>query len=504
MSKLSILNNEYWFGGYVHEGVHQPIGEDDYYEVDLRQNTSPNQSTPLFLSTKGRYIWGEHGYLITFKDGEIHIDGDVIIQEGYSDLKGAYLEAMHNHFPFNNIELDMGLFNKPIYNSWIELTFYQNQKDILQYANDILDSGMPPGVLMIDDGWSDTYGLWEFSNGKFPNPKQMINTLHDQGFYVMLWVSPYVTPDTTQFRELRDKDLLIKTNEGKPYILEWWNGYSASLDFSNPESIKWMEGQLKKLMDLGIDGFKFDGGDSTHYSYNNITYGNVTPEEQSQMYVKFGENYSFNEFRFASKAGGMSLLQRLADKNHVWGNGGIKGLIPNSLLQGITGHPFSSPDMIGGGQYLDFLDIGHSSMDQELFVRHSEIASLMPAMQFSAAPYRVLSEDNFDRVLSTVRTRDLYQDIINELVSHAKVTGEPIIRYMTYEFPNEPVETIVDQFMLGSDILVAPIVEQNVRSREVYLPKGKWMYKDETFTSKGEEYEFSVELGDLIILERAE
>lgn len=498
--KLKMLQNEYWFGGYVHEGIRQAIGETDSYEIDLRRNESPNQSMPVFLSTKGRYIWGDEGFHITFCKGNIDILGEVTFEEGHGNLKGAYLHAMKQHFPFKQIHLDSALFKKPIYNSWIELTFYQNEKDILKYADSIKGSGMPPGVLMIDDGWSPYYGNWAFNEATFPNAEEMIKNLHQKGFHVMLWVSPYVTPDTVAFRKLRDLDLLIKTKENKPYILEWWNGFSAVLDFSNPKTIAWMKEQLDHLLELGVDGFKFDGGDSGFYAVDNVTYGNVSPEEQSKRWTAFGETYDFNEFRFTTGAGGMSLLQRLADKDHSWGVGGIQGLIPNSLLQGLTGHPFSSPDMIGGGQYLNFIDLEDSAFDQELFVRHSEIACLMPAMQFSAAPYRVLDKDHFAKVLQTIEIRKNYQDKINQLVDHAKKTGEPIIRYMAYEFPNEPVEEITNQFMLGSDVLVAPAFEKSMSSREVYLPKGKWKHQNDIITSQGGFYTFPCKLGELICL----
>lgn len=500
--QFHMLKEEYWFGGYVHDGVIQPIGENDSFEVDLRLNSSPNQSTPLFLSTKGRYVWGNDGFKISFDQGNINIQGQATLEDGFINLKGAYLQAMKSHFPFEKINLDLALFQNPIYNSWIELTFYQNEQDIMKYANTILESGMPPGVLMIDDGWSDYYGNWVFSKGKFPQPKQMIQTLHDKGFHVMLWVSPYVTPDTTAFRELRDLDLLIKTPEGKPYILEWWNGFSAVLDFSNPKTNEWMDKQLAKLLELGVDGFKFDGGDSRYYADDNVTYGNVSPDEQSLLWAKFGENYTFNEFRVTAKAGGMSLLQRLADKEHSWGDTGIRSLIPNSLLQGITGHPFCSPDMIGGGEYLNFLELEDSALDQELFVRHSEIAALMPAMQFSAGPYRVLNKENFANILKTIKTRQKYQSLIKELVTHAMETGEPIIRYMAYEFPEEPVETITDQFMLGSKVLVAPAVTKGISTRDVYLPKGNWNYHGKMIASEGEYRTFPCELGELLVIEK--
>ena len=499
---LKMLEGEFWFGGYVHEGINQPIGENSYYEIDLRLNQSPNQAMPLFLSTKGRYVWGDHGFKITFNHGLMDIEGDVTVHEGFNNLKGAYIQAMQTHFPFKNINLDLALFKNPIYNSWIELTYHQNEQDILKYAQTILDSGMPPGVLMIDDGWTDYYGHWVFSKGKFPNPKQMIEKLHEQGFRVMLWVSPYVTPDTLQFRVLRDLDLLIKTKEGKPFMLEWWNGFSAVLDFSNPKTNAWMDEQLSKLVELGVDGFKFDGGDSIYYDNDNVVYSDATPDEQSLLWAKFGEKYALNEYRITAKAGGMSLLQRLADKDHSWDEGGIPSLVPNSLLQGITGHPFCSPDMIGGGQYLNFIGLEESALDKELFIRHSEIACLMPAMQFSANPSRILNKEEFTKVLNTIEIRKKYQPIIEKLVKNAKETGEPILRYMTYEFPNEPVETITDQFMLGSDILVAPAAEKGMESRSVYLPKGNWNHNGEVLVSEGEYKILPCALGELIVIER--
>lgn len=500
--EIKMLEKEFWFGGYVHEGMNQPIGQDQKYVLDLRMNESPNQSMPLFLSTRGRYIWGENGYKITFNNGLIQIEGEIVIEEGFENLKGAYLAAMKNHFRFNDIKLDSALFDHPVYNSWIELIYDQNQEDILKYAQTILDSGMPPGVLMIDDGWTDYYGHWVFSKGKFPNPKEMIEKLNAQGFKVMLWVSPYVTPDTMQFRELRDRDLLIKTPEGKPFLLEWWNGYSAVLDFSNPKTHEWMDDKLEKLMELGVEGFKFDGGDSLYYANDNVTYKQSTPDEQSLLWAQFGEKYTLNEYRVTAKAGGLSLMQRLADKDHSWDEGGIPSLVPNSLLQGITGHPFCSPDMIGGGQYLNFIGTDDSKLDKELFIRHSEIAALMPMMQFSAHPGRVLSDDEFSKVLNTIETRNKYQDELNKVIEHAKLTGEPILRYLAYEFPTEEVEQITDQFMLGSNLLVAPASEKGIDSRNVYIPKGLWQFHGEKIDSQGEYRTFPCPLGHLIVIEK--
>lgn len=95
---------------------------------------------------------------------------------------------MKAHFPFQNKVPALKLFEKPIYNSWIELTFYQNQKDVEAYAKGIVEHGMPTGVLMIDDGWSEYYGDWVFHCGKFPNAKEMLDNLHQMGYQVMVWI----------------------------------------------------------------------------------------------------------------------------------------------------------------------------------------------------------------------------------------------------------------------------------------------------------------------------
>ena len=118
---------------------------------------------------------------------------------------------------------------------------------------------MPAGVLMIDDGWSDYYGKWVFSREKFPHAEEMLKTLHSKGFFVMLWICPYITPDTLQYRQAKAMDILIKNPDGKPLITEWWNGWSAALDLSNPTAVNWLDEQLQALRAIGVDGFKFDG-----------------------------------------------------------------------------------------------------------------------------------------------------------------------------------------------------------------------------------------------------
>ena len=499
--KIKFQENEFWYGTCVKYGMKMPIGSDTEIELDLTSNPTPNQAMPLLISTKGRSIWSDQGFPVRVGDGAIEVPDSCLLEETGGSLREAYLGVMKEHFPFRGMPAE-NLFGKIIYNTWIELTYNQNEEDILAYARRILESGMPSGVLMIDDGWAENYGDWRFHSGKFPHPEQLLKTLHEIGYEVMVWICPFISPDSLKYREAKEEGILVLTSEGETYLAKWWNGYSAVLDFSNPKAVQWLKRQLDALLDMGVNGFKFDAGDSMYYRNDNVTFGNVTPDEQSRMWAEFGEQYPYNEYRAAFRAGGYALLQRLCDKDHSWGENGIASLIPDTLLQGITGHTFGCPDMIGGGEYLNFQNMEKSGLDEELFVRHCEIACLMPAMQFSAAPFRILTRENFACILKSIEVRKKFLPYIMEELKKASVTGEPLIRYLTYEFPEENVENVTDQFMLGGKYLVAPVYEKGKTGRTLYLPKGKWYARKRVWMSQGETISCKSELGIPIIFER--
>ena len=162
------------------------------------------------------------------------------------------------------------LFSSPQYNTWIELMYDQNQAGILKYAEGIKGHGFPAGVLMVDDNWQEDYGKWDFNKGRFSTVKAMIATLHADGFKVMLWVCPLISPDCDVYRDLAKQNLLVEDYSGEPAIVRWRNGASALLDFTNPKAaewfgsgwitrnraIKWMDSSLMVVIAPFIAGLK--------------------------------------------------------------------------------------------------------------------------------------------------------------------------------------------------------------------------------------------------------
>ncbi len=498
--KIEILEKEYWYGDCVKYGVNMPFCAKSSLELNLEINSTPNQSMPVFLSSKGRVLWRERGFALRAKNGVIEVPDDCILTDTGGRLREAYHFAVKTYFPFHENTPNPQLFEKIQYNTWIELTFAQSQQAVLDYAKKILDNGFEPGILMIDDGWSEYYGEWTFHSGRFPNPKEMLRELHDMGFQVMLWVCPFVSADSVRYREAGKLDILIKTPQNQTYIANWWNGYSAVLDFTNPLAAKWMKKQLDDLRDLGVDGFKFDAGDASHYRFDNVTHLPAEPNIQSFLWSCFGENYDFNEFRAGFKTGGYGLLQRLCDKDHSWGKEGLASLIPDTILAGLLGYPYTCPDMVGGGEYLSFQNA--EVLDEELFVAHAQIAALMPAMQFSALPAGIFRGENLKSIQRSIALRKKYLPYLMEQIAAVPKNYEPIVRCMAYEFPDEGAEEITDQYMLGSDYLVAPIYKKGERERRVYLPRGKWEHEGKLLESEGEYRCFAALPGESIVLKK--
>ena len=215
-------------------------------------------------------------------------------------LRDAYLAASTKYFPPSGQLPDSLFFSMPQYNTWIELMYNQNQEDILKYADNILKNKFPVGVFMVDDNWQKHYGNFDFKPERFPDPKGMIDQLHKDGFRIMLWICPFVSPDSPEFRELQQKGYLIKKKGTRQAaIIPWWNGYSACYDLSNPEAAEHLKQQLRNMQEkYGVDGFKFDAGDIGHYNDPNLEFYDkaATSVDMCEYWAKIGLDFPFNEY----------------------------------------------------------------------------------------------------------------------------------------------------------------------------------------------------------------
>ena len=494
--RIKIKENEYFWGGAVGNGTDMPINKHSKYCQDFRHDAS-NQMMPLFLSSEGRYIWSDKSFKAWVENGELCFlgEGDFLLDESGTCLRDAYINAMEKHFPFTESRvlgktLPREFFKTAQFNTWVEFTYDPTQKGVLEYAHAIIDNGFEPGILMIDEGWHTRYGQWKFDFHKFPDPKAMIDELHSLGFIVMLWVTPMITADGVDFckstRDLFNPEsydtLFLRNNEGKVALIEWWNGYSAILDLRKECDQKYLGERLDFLMnEYGVDGFKFDGGSYCMYSPKSMINGTPAPDHDQEAlnvaWNEFGARYKFHEYKDTFKGGGKLTIQRLCDREHTWKDGGITSLVPCAILQGLFGHPFICPDMIGGGSWTDDY-LPNFKIDEELFIRMAQASSLFPMMQFSRAPWKCLSSESYKLIIDSYKLHSAMSDEIISLVSDAEKTGEPILRSLEYVDPHKGYASITDEFMLGNDILVCPIITKGMFKKDITFPEGTWIDTD--------------------------
>ena len=377
---------------------------------------------------------------------------------------------------------DLSIVRDPIWTTWAKYKQWVSEDKVLRYAKEILNSGLDYSVMEIDDRWQIKYGDLDFDPAKFPDPKGMVDTLHDMGFQVTLWVMPFFEKRSAAYREGVDRGYFVKKvsspshpYEEKPGFFKWWNLPSVvALDVTNPEAVDWYVARLRRLQTLyGIDGFKFDAGEPCFLPKDPITKTPLRyPSEYTHLWVrevagKFQGGVC--EVRTGHKTQDVGMMTRLGDRFSTWDvKNGLQSIIPTVVTSGLLGYPFALPDIIGGNAYFG------RNPDTELFVRWTQVNALMPAMQFSIAPWHVGQEAQA-LVSQALRLR---KKLIREIVGLAEDTRSllaPIVRPMWWLDPeDEKTYEISDQYAVGNDIIVAPVVVKGQRRRDVYLTSGTW------------------------------
>jgi alpha-glucosidase (family GH31 glycosyl hydrolase) len=341
---------------------------------------------------------------------------------------------------------------------------------VLQYADDIIRHKFPYNILEIDDRWQVYYGDLGFDSNLFPNPKEMVDELHNRGFKVTLWVIPFLDPRSFAFAEGNKKGYLVCNPDGLPYLVDWWQGKGGLLDVSNPAALDWFFDRLAKLQNsTGVDGFKFDAGEACFLPIDAVTYGIISGNDYTHIYVDaIAKRFQFTEVRSGWNNQKAGIFFRQWDKTTSWGlDNGLHSVLTGILALGLAGYPFVLADMVGGNEY-------DEKASPELMIRWTQLNSLLPSLQFSLAPWDYGKEcEEICRSYAAMHTE--FSPKIIEIAKSSLITGDPIIRPIFWHSPHDEKALLCDdEFLLGNEILVAPVVTPNTLERDIYLPTGKW------------------------------
>jgi hypothetical protein len=473
-----------WYGGAFlgyKESHGYPLNEENLTRrLFFAQGAS--QGTPLWYSTYGVALWvrtpHDFSYSITpatqggrelalDMDGVSELSYDILIARDTREL----LRTVNREIGWPKVSPPKEYMQLPVYTTWVESKTAVSQQSVIAFAKSIRENKLPAGVIEIDDKWENGYGDLRFDAKKFPDPKAMNDELHRLGFRVTLWIHPFVDTDTHAFTDPATTKFLLKDLSGNVGLIHWWQGTGAVWDFGNPEAAAEFRKRLQTIQtNYGFDGFKFDGGDVNLVPADMRSAGHITPAEFPDVYDReIVAHFPWSEARVGAYAQPTGVVQRLIDKNSVWGtDNGLASVVPEAIITSMRGFVYVMPDMVGGNQYYD------DKIDSEMLVRWAQMSTLLPLTQFSLGPWHFDAETlRLCRESSELRAR--FFPYIWKLAEDVPKTGEPIIRPVWYNFPNDhDADAVMDEFMLGTDVLVAPVVQKGAVKRDIYLPRGHW------------------------------
>ncbi|MFT7813586.1 hypothetical protein Z043-114922 [Arapaima gigas] len=422
-----------------------------------------------------------------------------------SDITSIHKYMVRRYFNKPNKVPSEDVFRYPIWSTWALYKTQVDQEKVLTYAANIRKYNFNCSHLELDDCYTSSYGKFEFDPVKFPNATAMFQKLKASGILVSLWTHPFVNYDSVNFDVGVKRGLFVRDPTGKlPALVHWWNGIGAILDFTNPDTRDWYSLQLRALKSkYDVASFKFDAGETSYLPWHFSTLvplhdPSTFTRRYTEMAIPFNERA---ELRVGYQSQNISCFFRLTDRDSVWGYElGLKSLIPAVLTISILGYQFILPDMIGGNVYPNRTYGDGRLPDRELYIRWLELSAFMPAMEFSVPPWEY--DDEVVRIAQrfTALHQTLVAPRVLELAGEVLDTGDPIIRPLWWIATHDPNAYKIDsQFLIGNDLMVAPVLEPGKQERDIYLPAGRWeSYKGEYF-DKGPMYltDYPVDLDEI-------
>lgn len=385
---------------------------------------------------------------------------------------------------------------------------YRTQEEVLEVARRYHELNIPVDVIVIDFFHWTRQGDWSFDPEYWPDVKGMCDELHSYGMKVMVSVWPTVDKKSSRFWEMKELGYLMQTEQGSFQTYDF-QGDCAEVDVFNPEARKYFWNACREnYYDKGIDMFWLDNiePDLAVYDYQNFRYYGGTHLEIGNLYPQLVAK-AFHDGLKEAGSKDLCLLCRCGWAGNarygtlIW-SGDIQSnfrtletQVMQGLNMGIAGIPWWTTD-IGGFMTDDY----HDPAFIELLLRWFAWAVFTPVLRMHGTRgpldieplsdkdygggYLYTGHDNelwsygpeaMEIMKKFLKIRLELKPYLTELYREASETGLPLMRAMMLEFPeDEQCWHLTDQYMLGSRLLVAPVVHQNQTERSVYLPEGTW------------------------------
>lgn len=384
---------------------------------------------------------------------------------------------------------------------WKARDYYRNSQEVYEDIDRYRAFGLPASVLLIDSPWATNYNTYEFDRKQFTNPKAMIASVHNEGFKLILWHTPWINSKTARpyedgfadkltpgpasnFAEADHSGYFLHRPDGSTYIGRWWKGVGALIDFTNPAAKKWWQNQLEKVISLGADGFKDDDAEGAFLGDVVFAGG----EDQRVMRNRYAVEYNraVAEALAVRKGSDWVLFQRSGTVgNHMlpmfWSgdndatfseSNGLPSVVTAGLNAGMSGISLWVSDLGG------YNKSERTSGDSDLFIRWTEYSAFSPGMEVMSS-LNLGPWDYGEKALRIFRQfsvlhMSLFPYRYAAAMESAR-TGLPMMRALVLMHQDDrQAREATTEYYFGPDLLVAPVLSA-VTQRSVYLPEGTWI-----------------------------
>jgi alpha-D-xyloside xylohydrolase len=348
---------------------------------------------------------------------------------------------------------------------------YNSEQQVREVARQLRAHQVPADVIHLDTGWFETEWRsdYKFSTTRFPDPAKFMADMKQQGFHISLWQYPYFTSKNELWKDIVARGYHVK-NEGGQLPSD-----DVTLDLSNPETVKWYQNKVRDLLKLGVGAIKIDFGEqapltgqyasgaSGWYEHNlyPLRYNKIVAEVTKET---TGENLVWARSAWAGS-------QRYPVH---WGgdaentDSAMAASLRGGLSFGLSGFTYWSHD-VGGFVQRPPRDLYRRWMAWGVVSSHTRAHGIPPREPWE---YDAALTDDFRRALNL---RYSLMPYIYAQAKDSSARGFPMLRPLFFEYPNDPTSwTIDDQYLFGTDLLVAPMFTNDDR-RRVYLPPGAWI-----------------------------
>lgn len=355
---------------------------------------------------------------------------------------------------------------------WMSRITYKSEAEVRDVAAKLREHRIPADVIHLDTGWfeHDWRNDYRFSETRFEDPAKMMRDLRKDGFRISLWQLPYFSRKNALYDEIVSKGLAVRNAAGEV------PDEDAVLDFTNPETIKWYQAKLADLLKMGAAVIKVDFGEGA--PMNGVYANGKTGRLEHNLYPVRYNKAAFDVTKQVTGDGIIWARAAWAGSQRYplhWGgdaentDSAMAAQLRGGLSFGLSGFTYWAHDA-GGFVNRAPRDLYRRWMAMGVLASHTRAHGAPPREPWE---YDEALTEDFRR---TIGLKYALMPYVYAQSVDSSAKGHPMIRTLFFEFPDDPTAwQIEDEYMFGSDLLVAPLMDEGSTGRKVYLPAGDWI-----------------------------